>query len=80
MSASAIALNRFGLGALSDESAPTEPQRWLLSQFDKYEAQPAPWQPVAHTPALMEVWLAQQRAARRSSEGQRRHPRICARA
>ena len=71
MSASAIALNRFGLGARSDEPAPADPQRWLLSQFDKYEALPAPWKPVSRTPALLEVWLAQQRAARQAPEGQR---------
>src|SRR5688572_8081975 len=71
MSAQAIALNRFGLGARPDEPAPTDPQRWLLSQFDKYEALPAPWQPVARTPALVEAWLAQQRAARQAPEGQR---------
>jgi uncharacterized protein (DUF1800 family) len=71
MSASAIALNRFGLGARPDEPAPADPKRWLLSQLDKYEALPAPWQPVVRTPALVEVWLAQQRAARQASEGQR---------
>jgi uncharacterized protein (DUF1800 family) len=71
MSASAIALNRFGLGARPDEPAPTDPKRWLLSQLDQHEALPAPWQPVAHTPALVDAWLAQQRAARQAPEGQR---------
>jgi uncharacterized protein (DUF1800 family) len=71
MSASAIALNRFGLGARPDEPAPTDPQRWLLSQFDKYEALPAPWKPLPRTPALVDAWLAQQRAARQAPEGQR---------
>jgi uncharacterized protein (DUF1800 family) len=71
MSAQAIALNRFGLGARPDEPAPTDPQRWLLSQLDKYEALPTPWQPAARTPALVEVWLAQQRASRQAPEGQR---------
>jgi uncharacterized protein (DUF1800 family) len=71
MSAPAIALNRFGLGARPDEPAPAHPQRWLLSQFDRFEALPAPWKSVAHTPALMEIWLAQQRAARQAPEGQR---------
>ena len=71
MSAPAIALNRFGLGARPDEPAPADPQRWLLSQLDQFEARPTPWKPVAHTPALVEVWLAQQRAARQAPEGQR---------
>lgn len=71
MSASAIALNRFGLGARPDEPAPADAQRWLLSQFDKYEALPAPWKGAPRTPALVDVWLAQQRAARQAPDGQR---------
>ena len=71
MSATAIALNRFGLGARPDEPAPADPQRWLLSQFDRYEPLPAPWQPLARTPALVDGWLAQQRAVRQAPEGQR---------
>ncbi|CAN5399205.1 DUF1800 family protein [soil metagenome] len=35
-SAAAIAMNRFGLGARADESAPTEPKTWLLDQFRRY--------------------------------------------
>lgn len=30
----AVALNRFGLGARPDESAPTDPKRWLLNQIE----------------------------------------------
>jgi len=71
MSAPAIALNRFGLGARPDEPAPADPQRWLLSQLDRFEALPAPWQSAALTPALVEAWLAQQRAVRQAPEGQR---------
>ncbi|MES3000950.1 MAG: DUF1800 domain-containing protein [Pseudomonadota bacterium] len=71
MTASAIALNRFGLGARPDEPAPADPQRWLLSQFDKYEALPAPWKPVLRTPALVDVWLAQQRSSRQAPQDQR---------
>src|SRR5688500_14303507 len=71
MSASAIALNRFGLGARPDEPAPADPQRWLLSQFETYEALPAPWKPLPRTPALVDVWLAQQRAVRQAPDGHR---------
>ena len=71
MNASAIALNRFGLGARPDEPAPADPQRWLLSQLDNYEALPGPWKPLSRTPALMDTWLAQQRAVRQAPEGQR---------
>ncbi|MDM0065278.1 DUF1800 domain-containing protein [Variovorax sp. J31P207] len=71
MSDLAIALNRFGLGARPDEPVLAEPRRWLTSQFDKYEVLPAPWKPVERTSALVEVWLAQQRAVRQAPEGQR---------
>ncbi|MEZ0309661.1 MAG: DUF1800 family protein [Ramlibacter sp.] len=71
MNAPAIALNRFGLGARPDEPAPADPQRWLLSQFDKYEAVPAPWKAPSHTPALVDVWLAKQRAVRQAPQDQR---------
>jgi uncharacterized protein (DUF1800 family) len=71
MNAPAIALNRFGLGARPDEPPPLDPQRWLLSQFDKYEALPPAWKAAARTPVLVEAWLAQQRAVRQAPEGQR---------
>jgi len=71
MSAPAIALNRFGLGARPDEPPPAEPQRWLLAQFDKYEALPAPWNAPSRTPALVDAWLAQQRAVRQAAPEQR---------
>lgn len=71
MSAPAIALNRFGIGARSDEPSPADPQRWLLSQFEKYEALPSPWKSVTPTPVLVQVWLAQQRAVRQAAADQR---------
>ena len=71
MSAAAIALNRFGLGARPEDQSPTEPQRWLLSQLDAYEPVPAPWKQLPRTAALVETWLVQQRAVRQAPEGQR---------
>jgi uncharacterized protein (DUF1800 family) len=71
MSATAIALNRFGLGAKPDEPAPPNPQHWLLSQLDMYEPLPAPWKRQPRTEALLDIWLAQQRAARHAPEGER---------
>jgi len=71
MSAPAIALNRFGLGARPDESPPADPKRWLLSQFDRYEALPAPWSELPRTTALVDAWLAQQRAVRQAPPDQR---------
>ena len=37
-----IALNRFGLGARPDDPAPDDPQRWLASQFDRFDPRPPP--------------------------------------
>lgn len=71
MSTAAIALNRFGLGARTEDPPPTEPKRWLLSQLDAYEPTPAPWQPLPRTAALVQTWLVQQRAVRQAPEGQR---------
>jgi len=71
MGAPSIALNRFGLGARPDEPLPDHPQRWLLSQMDKYEPRPASWKPVAHTADLLQVWLAQQSAVRQAPQDQR---------
>lgn len=41
MSDAAIALNRFGLGARSDEAVPADPKRWLRGQIERFEARPA---------------------------------------
>ncbi|MBN3766276.1 DUF1800 domain-containing protein [Burkholderia sp. Ac-20365] len=43
LSAAAIALNRFGLGARSDEAPPANPKHWLVAQFDAYQPMPAAW-------------------------------------
>jgi len=71
MNAAAIALNRFGLGAMADQPALADPPRWLVSQFDRYEPLPTPWQPAPRTPALLDAWLAQQRAARQAPDGEK---------
>ncbi|WMY10459.1 DUF1800 domain-containing protein [Paraburkholderia phenoliruptrix] len=43
LTAAAIALNRFGLGARADDTPPAEPKAWLLAQFEQYEPRPAAW-------------------------------------
>ncbi|MGJ3646912.1 DUF1800 domain-containing protein [Sphingomonas sp. GlSt437] len=42
MSATSIALNRFGLGTRPDQPLPEEPHRWLIAQFDRFDPRPAP--------------------------------------
>ena len=51
----AIALNRFGLGARPGEPVPTDPKRWLLTQFSQYDPAPAPW---AAQPSSLAVAIA----------------------
>lgn len=41
MSASSIAINRFGLGARPGEAAPGDPKAWLLDQLGRFDATPA---------------------------------------
>lgn len=71
MSTAAIALNRFGLGARPDEPPPRQPQDWLNRQLDLFDPLPAPWQTLPRTPALLELWLQQQRAVRQAAVDQR---------
>lgn len=71
MTPSALALNRFGLGARPEDAPPADPQRWLLAQFDAYEPLPAAWKPLARTPALVDTWNTMQRSVRQAPEGQR---------
>jgi uncharacterized protein (DUF1800 family) len=71
MTPSALALNRFGLGARPDDTPPADPQRWLLSQLEAYEPLPAAWKQLPRTPALVDVWNNMQRSVRQAPEGQR---------
>ncbi|WP_022680448.1 DUF1800 domain-containing protein [Sandarakinorhabdus limnophila] len=41
MSLSAIALNRFGLGARPSDAAPADPRGWLLGQLGRFDPRPA---------------------------------------
>ena len=52
MSVLSLAFNRFGLGARADEAAPDDARRWLLQQFDRFEARPAP---IAAAPQRREI-------------------------
>ncbi|MEW6761615.1 MAG: DUF1800 domain-containing protein [Pseudomonadota bacterium] len=71
MSKESIALNRFGLGARPDEALPNDPQRWLLSQPERYEVLPAPWQKQPSTQALARDWAVQQRTLRAAPDVER---------
>ena len=52
MTPSAIALNRFGLGARPEETPPGDPRRWLAAQLGRFEARPAA---LAQVPSRREI-------------------------
>ena len=69
--ATAIALNRFGLGARADEPLPDDTRGWLLAQFDRYVAAPPAWSAQPSSAALLVAYgdlVRAQRAADAASE------------
>jgi uncharacterized protein (DUF1800 family) len=69
MNSTAIALNRFGIGARSADAAPADGRAWLLSQLERFEPRP---QAIAAVPPRREIveqlagYIAEQRMAGRS--------------
>lgn len=51
----AIAMNRFGLGAMPDAQARTNPKKWLFDQFEDFDPRPSP---IAALPPRSELVLA----------------------
>jgi uncharacterized protein (DUF1800 family) len=70
-----IATNRFGLGARPDETLPSNPRAWLLAQFDRYQAMPAPWAALPHTPDIVLAMAVTQRGLRDAAEAERQELR-----
>jgi uncharacterized protein (DUF1800 family) len=71
MLTSAIALNRFGLGARPGDTLPTDPKASLLSQFERFEPRPSA---IAQVPPRSEVvqQLADYSTEQRRTRVQRR--------
>ncbi|KQN25840.1 hypothetical protein ASE86_06470 [Sphingomonas sp. Leaf33] len=71
MSDTAIALNRFGLGARPGEAPPADPRRWLVAQFDRYQPRPAV---LADAPTAVQAgeYLRQYQAIRQDVRQERR--------
>ncbi len=54
MSATAIAVNRFGLGvSTNSDTIPNDAKKWLTAQFDQYQAVPSAWANQRKTSALI---------------------------
>ena len=81
MADASIALNRFGLGARPDESAPSDPKAWLKRQIETFEPKPAA---LAAVPSRAKVagelanYIEQQRQLRQAGLGLRRQPAVAA--
>jgi len=71
MNSSAIALNRFGLGARSGDAVPADGKAWLLGQLGRFEPRP---KPLAAVPPRREIvgqladYIAEQRMAGRAKK------------
>jgi uncharacterized protein (DUF1800 family) len=57
--AQAIALNRFGLGTRPTDAPPTDPQKWLLGQFERFEVKPAAYAALPAPGSLARAYLDQ---------------------
>lgn len=68
LSPAAIAVNRFGLGALFGEAAPADPRRALLEQFSRFDVTPAAMARLPDGRSLVADYLADRRAARPAAE------------
>ena len=55
----AVAVNRLGLGVRPDEPLPppADAQRWLLAQFEKYEARPGAWASQPRSGAMVTYYV-----------------------
>ena len=67
--ATAIALNRFGLGVRPDEPVPADPKAWLLTQFERYQAKPPAWAGQADSASTTTAYADYQRALRQATAG-----------
>jgi uncharacterized protein (DUF1800 family) len=67
LSPTAIALNRFGLGARPDDTVPADPRRWLTDQFARFDVRPAGFASLGDGGDLMQRYRDQQRNSRQTA-------------
>ena len=71
MNLAAIAVNRFGLGARSNEIAPAEPLHWLLAQFEQYQRMPSGWEHASRTIEIVAEIAQTQLETRQANENEK---------
>ncbi len=64
LSPAAIALNRFGLGARPDDTAPADPKRAIVDQFARFDVRPTRFAALADAGDLVARYREQQQAQR----------------
>jgi uncharacterized protein (DUF1800 family) len=69
LSPAAVAFNRFGLGARADDTPPGDVRRWLLAQFDRFEASPAGLPTIAPARAAFVTYAQDREELRRVQAG-----------
>lgn len=72
MNYAAIALNRFGLGARAEDTAPNDPKKWLLSQFNQYQPKPASLANQPNTVNLIAEYTEQQQEMRTMDDAEKK--------
>lgn len=76
MSPTAIALNRFGLGARPGDTL-ADPQRWLIDQFSRFETRPAGYAALDDAGAVLARYREAQQANRRMArQDEDANPRV----
>ncbi len=68
----AIAVNRFGLGARPDETAPNDAKQYLLAQLNHYQATSASWSNQPKTLQLLERYQESQQAMKRAGDDEKK--------
>jgi len=68
LSPAAIALNRFGLGARTDDDTPANARYWLTDQFDHFEVRSAGFASLADAGLAVQRFREQKRATREAAK------------
>lgn len=72
MTPAAIAVNRFGLGARADETAPNDAKKWLITQFDQYQAVSPAWENQPKTSTLIADYVDKLKQMRNADEDEKK--------
>jgi len=68
----AITVNRFGLGARAEDAVPNDPKKWLLDQFNQYQAKPASLANQPNALSLIAEYAKQQQEMRKLDDAEKK--------